>query len=517
VVTSSLFSLPVGTAPGLTPRWQELYASGAELGTAAPRLRELSTVKLRSGPLFDERGFVGRLLDRHRRIGADAQSMAAIEDLGAGAACVITGQQPHLLTGPFYTVWKLLGAIALAQRLEEIHGSRVVPVYWCGSDDSDFAEVGSAWLFDRERGPWRLRIPANAWKPGMAVGDIAATELIRLEDAALTGLRGPGLEWFREAALEIGEADLGDRTAAWVLRMFRESGLVVVDARDDLLVAAARPLFERYAGIRAEAAAAVGQRARLREQEGWQPALDPSARQSGIFARRDGLRVKLSPEEIDSGSALSASWGPSVLLRPVVQDALLAPVAAVLGPGELAYHAEIAPLYGLLGVEAARPVPRPHLTLVGEDWDWPTEPEDIRRLLAGSSAAVGILSRMGLPAAHREVFDDFGQKLETAIHDFEVGLGHRVEARPRARIQREIQRLINAEADRVGGAMSATRRAEWLARGKVSQERIYSSWMLWAWFGNPAETVLRPLAEAYVRAVDQGTSVQWALPVVEIP
>jgi hypothetical protein len=84
-------------------------------------------------------------------------------------------------------------------------------------------------------------------------------------------------------------------------------------------------------------------------------------------------------------------------------------------------------------------------------------------------------------------------------------------------MQRELQRLISAEADRIGGAMPVARRIEWLARGKVPQERIYSSWMLWAWFADPVEAVLRPLAEAYVHAVDQGSSVQWALPVVEIP
>ena len=205
-----------------------------------------------------------------------------------------------------------------------------------------------------------------------------------------------------------------------------------------------------------------------------------------------------------------------MLLRPLVQDALLAPIAAVLGPGELAYHAVIAPLYDLLGVEAARPVPRPHLTLIGRGWEWPEEPDAIRSLLAGDSGAVRILSRMGLPSTQREAFDDFGQNLEAVLHDLEFRLGHPLEARTRARIQREVQRLISAEADRIGGAMPVARRIEWLARGKVPQERIYSSWILWAWFADPVEAVLGPLAEAYVRAVDEGGAVQWALPVAEI-
>lgn len=509
-----LIRIPAGAAPGIGRRWQELYATGAEFGTAAPRLRELARVPLRSGPLFGAEDFVDGLRDRHRRLGADDETMAAIDALGDGAACVITGQQPHLLTGPFYTAWKLLGAIALAQRLEVLHGRRVVPVFWCGSDDSDFAEVSDAWLFDHSRGPWRLRIPASAWEPGRSVGDVRSPHLAELEEAALVGLEGAGLDWFRGAAREIGDQDLGGRTAAWVLRMFRGSGLVVVDARNELLLSEARPLLERYASRRAEAEAAVAGRHADRAADGWPAALDATAIASGVFARRDGRRVKVEPSELDDGSAMRWSWSPSVLLRPVVQDALLAPVAAVLGPGELAYHAELAPLYELLDVEAARPVPRPHLTLVGETWDWPDDPELVRRLLGGGDSSASVLSRMQLPAARREAFDDFTRNLEAALHDLQFRLGHPIPERSRARIEREVRRLQKSEAEHGSGAV--TRRVQWLARGRRPQERVYSCWLLWAWFGDPVGSVLQPLAQAWLDAVDRAEGVQWALRTEEI-
>lgn len=509
-----LIRIPTGAAPGLDRRWQELYATGSEFGTAAPRLRELGRVPLRSGPLFEDPDFVESLRAGHRRLGADAATMASIDALGQGAACVITGQQPHLLTGPFYTAWKLLGAIALAQRLEVLHGRRVVPVYWCGSDDSDFAEISDAWLFDHSRGPWRLRIPATTWQPGQSVGDIEAASLLELEEAALVGLEGAGLDWFRSTAAQIGDLDLGARTAAWLLRMFRDSGLVVVDARDERLLAAGRSLLERYVGMRAEIAAAVTQRQEERAADDWATALDPSAVESGIFARRDGRRVKLGAEELDSGQALRWSWSPSVLLRPVVQDWLLAPVAAVLGPGELAYHAELAPIYDLLGVEAARPVPRPHLTLVGETWDWPEDPDLVRRLLLGGDGAAAVLSRMQLPAARRDAFDDFTRNLEAALHDLEFRLGHPVSERSRARIEREARRLQKSEVEQ--GTGGVTRRVQWLSRGHVPQERVYSCWLLWAWFGDPVASVLQPLAQAWLEAVDRGEGVQWALRTEEI-
>jgi hypothetical protein len=504
--------IPTGSAAGLDLRWQEIYATGQEFGTAAPRLRNLADVELRAGPIFGHRGFLEGLRARHEHLGADPETLESIDALGDGAACVITGQQPHLLTGPFYTAWKILGTIVLARRLSELHGQRVVPVYWCGSDDSDFDEVSSAWLFDVAKGPWRIDIPRSEHVPGAQIGGLAKGRLAALEQGALGGLHGPGLDWFRDRAEEIPDTGLADRASAWVLRQFAASGLVVVDARDHLLLSEARPLLERYAAMRGEVARAVDARVAERVNAGWSPALDPAARLSGVFALRDGRREKLSADDLDSGAAARWSWGPSVLLRPVVQDSLLAPVAAVLGPGELRYHAEIEPVYRLLGVEAARPVPRPHATLVGGGWEWPeADPGAVGRILGGGGEAAAELARLQLPDTARSALDKFSSDLGKALEKLESGLETALNARTRARFEREIRRLRASEADRRGGHVR--RDAEWMARGRTPQERLYSSWLLWAWCEDPLASVLEPIGGAWLDAVDRGGAVQWVLPV----
>src|SRR5437763_15691425 len=69
----------------------------------------------------------------------------ARDRLAAGEVlAVTTGQQPGLFTGPLYTVYKALSAIALAQRLERDRGVPVVPVFWVAGDDHDFAEANHA-------------------------------------------------------------------------------------------------------------------------------------------------------------------------------------------------------------------------------------------------------------------------------------------------------------------------------------------------------------------------------------
>src|SRR3977135_3587799 len=71
--------------------------------------------------------------------------------LAAGEVLAITtGQQPGLFTGPLYTVYKALSAVALAQRIERERGLPVVPVFWGAGDDHDFAEANHAAVLGRD-------------------------------------------------------------------------------------------------------------------------------------------------------------------------------------------------------------------------------------------------------------------------------------------------------------------------------------------------------------------------------
>src|SRR5437762_6184522 len=73
----------------------------------------------------------------------------ARDRLAAGDVLVVTtGQQPGLFTGPLYTVYKALSAIALARRLERERGVPVVPVFWVAGDDHDFAEANHTWFLN---------------------------------------------------------------------------------------------------------------------------------------------------------------------------------------------------------------------------------------------------------------------------------------------------------------------------------------------------------------------------------
>lgn len=55
---------------------------------------------------------------------------------------VVTGQQLGILSGPLYTIYKIITAIKLASQLNERYSDfNFVPVFWMESDDHDFNEV----------------------------------------------------------------------------------------------------------------------------------------------------------------------------------------------------------------------------------------------------------------------------------------------------------------------------------------------------------------------------------------
>src|SRR5438309_10452490 len=79
-----------------------------------------------------------------RRLAPDVVASALpgpeCDRLAAGNVLVVTtGLQPGLFTGPLYTVYKALSAIALARRLEREQRGPVVPPFRGAGGDHEFS------------------------------------------------------------------------------------------------------------------------------------------------------------------------------------------------------------------------------------------------------------------------------------------------------------------------------------------------------------------------------------------
>jgi len=307
---------------------------------------------------------------------ADALARLRTED----ALVVTTGQQPGLFVGPAYVIYKALSARALAEHLTARWSRPVVPVYWVPGDDHDLSEVAGA-----------------TWIAGD--GAVGSAQLaLRAPDAPLTPLYREPLGEQITALLAAFEQSLPaseDRNtvAAWLRRHYRPDatvagafghalaellaplGVLCLDSTHRTVKTAARPLLLRALDEAAPLEADLSARARELEAMGIDTGVttgdgaalvfvdgplgrDRLVRDDDAFhlrrARQRLTRAELARLAEDDPTRLSAN----VLLRPVLESALLPTVAYVAGPGELRYLELARPIYQRLGITRQVPVPR---------------------------------------------------------------------------------------------------------------------------------------------------------------
>jgi len=300
--------------------------------------------------------------------------------LGGSALCVTTGQQPGLFLGPLFTVYKALTAVALAERLARELARPVVPVFWVAGDDHDFLESAQAHALSAAGDVATLALPARPpdapltpmyREPlGAAVRDLLAAFWA---EQPPTEFRAGVERWLaRHYAAERTVADAFAGAAAELLGplgviVFRPTHQAAKAAMAPHLLRALeraatvdRQLADRAAALTAAgrpAPVAVGEGASLVMLEG-AAGRDRLLPENGAFhLRRSGERFSLA--ELGRVAAQSPErLSPNVLLRPVIEAALLPTLAYVGGPGELAYLPQCEPVYEALDLAPQAPVPR---------------------------------------------------------------------------------------------------------------------------------------------------------------
>jgi uncharacterized protein YllA (UPF0747 family) len=387
------------------------------------------------------------------------------------------------------------GAVIAARWASERLRHPVVPVFWCGTDDSDFDEARRAYHARPGQAPARMELPGDLWRAGQMVGTVDAARVERFElERELVG-----------DALASEAADWGESFAARLLRDFAESGVVVVDPRDERLVERGQDLFEEARRDWPNLRAAVAARAEELAARGWPRALSARSLDTPLYRLEEDLRIPLA----DIEGAGSGRVVPSVVLRALWQDRELAPLLTILGPSELAYQAQLTPLYDRLGVAPPGTIPRPHLGVLADADDVAWSPEELAALSASESVARSLLAERALPASDRAVCERLTHIVNEARR--EVG-----SARARsvdhffARQQRELKRLRRALAwERRPEVESAL---GWLwPRGRPQERGLSTSCLRAA--GLSGDAVVACIDGPYRQALDeQRLSTGWWQP-----
>jgi bacillithiol biosynthesis cysteine-adding enzyme BshC len=298
-----------------------------------------------------------------------------------GALVVTTGQQPGLFTGPLYTIHKAFAAAALARVLERRWQRPVVPLFWIAGDDHDYAEASAANWVDGTGAlvHWALPPrPATAPQLSMAEEHLPPEVLDGLQ--LLEGALPPGtprdeaLTWLRRHY--VPGATFNAAFAGAVAEFLAPFGILCFDpthiaakrAQAPLILTALRRAAELDTALAALPDAGTG----IAAGEGATLVfLATAVGRDRLLIDGDGFRGRRSGERFSRSAIESllerepSRFSANVLLRPVIESALLPTVAYVAGPSEMRYlEHQASALYPLFGVPQQTPVPRWSGTIV---------------------------------------------------------------------------------------------------------------------------------------------------------
>jgi bacillithiol synthase len=301
---------------------------------------------------------------------------------------VIGGQQAGILTGPLYTLHKVISIIKLAEEKEKKLNVPVVPVFWIAGEDHDFQEVNHLFFPNGQK--------IDKWTyPEKILQKKMVTEIELNKDICLawaenliehfgeTSHTKPLLQFVRN---QIEKSNtFVEFFAHIIMELFKDYGLLIVDSGNvdlrkiekDIMIdqimhhdSITYLLIEQQKKINAngfpntietneKAANLFYNDPRFHER-----ILLEFDRQSDRFVGKNGVLAFSKEELIEIARTEPERLSNNVVTRPLTQELLFPTIAFIAGPGEISYWAELKLVFEHFGLKMPPIVPRLNITLV---------------------------------------------------------------------------------------------------------------------------------------------------------
>ena len=296
---------------------------------------------------------------------SEPQESAVRTLLNPTSVVAVTGQQVGLFGGPMYTLYKIRSAVQAAQIVEHQTGVACVPIFWIEDNDHDAHEAMSARLLSAPYDVLDIT-PYDGTAPRQPVGDrvLSAVECATIQRSCehLAGRHAEaardrmqqayrsGASW-TAAFLEV----LAPYLAQWGVLPLRSCLLTKAGLHGPILEHLLRINTDIVDSIRTAThdIQARGEQAQATVSDVPWMYTTSHGRQRIEVA---GEHVRIAEQVLEFDELLQAAhkephlFTPTVLTRPMVQDAVLPTVVAVLGKAELAYHSQLPTAYACAGL-----------------------------------------------------------------------------------------------------------------------------------------------------------------------
>lgn len=304
---------------------------------------------------------------------------------------VIGGQQAGILTGPLYSIHKVISIISLAKQKETELGVPVVPVFWIAGEDHDYAEVNHIYVPNNNR--------VTKWTYPTKIKDKRMiTDCLLNEEACFS--------WVKDIIEVLGETDYtkellafsekaikGSRTfvdffAYIMMELFKEDGLLLIDSGDRKLRRLEKEILIEQVKDAEKITKAVLKQQQELAKDGFNKGIEMSEQAANLFFYDEEYfeRILLEYDQdthhfMGKNGAHSFSYeafltmaneqpekiSNNVVTRPLMQEKLFPTLAFIAGPGEIAYWSELKEAFELFDMKMPPIVPRLNLTLLDRD------------------------------------------------------------------------------------------------------------------------------------------------------
>ncbi|MBB2478771.1 bacillithiol biosynthesis cysteine-adding enzyme BshC [Bacillus sp. APMAM] len=304
---------------------------------------------------------------------------------------VIGGQQAGLLTGPLYTVHKLISIIHLAREQEQKLQVPVVPVFWIAGEDHDYLEVNHVFV-EKDRSINKLSYAEGPIDKRM-VSDVEFDQ-IHMKKWVKKVFEHFGETEYTNQLLRMMESTI-DQSKTFVdffsniiLSLFSKYGVLLIDSADKQLRKLEVPFFKQIIEQSSSITDLVLQQQEYIRSFDFSNTIEIGKNAVNLFYYDGKERILLDyfPEdECFIGKNEKAKFtkmelltelenhpehfSNNVVTRPMMEEWLFPTLAFIGGPGEIAYWAELKLAFEHMGFEMPPVIARLNLTILERSID----------------------------------------------------------------------------------------------------------------------------------------------------
>jgi bacillithiol synthase len=329
---------------------------------------------------------IEKFMERFPSSEAVNNSLAKLKQLNS--VVVIGGQQAGILTGPLYSIHKIISIIKLAEEKERKLGVPVIPVFWIAGEDHDFHEVNHVFMPVEQRvDKWSY--PEKIKQKKMVSDIILNKEVCRnwvnnvIENFGETSHTKQLINFAEESLLK--SSTFVDFFATIVMELFKDYGLLIVDSGDHDFRLLQKENFSEQIEHHREITNYLLEQQSVISKSGFPITIESNENAANLFyynpksferillefdsetntfVGKSGVVSFTKEELIDIAYQNPAKLSNNVVTRPLMQELLFPTLAFIAGPGEISYWAELKLVFEHFKIKMPPIVPRLNITLL---------------------------------------------------------------------------------------------------------------------------------------------------------